>query len=1253
MSILVSKIQDAFHQIFFTWMTPLVRYGRQHPLEIADMPALPHRIQPQNVVEEFHTLPLSSTWKFLFAINRAVKGDAVKMIYLAAGMIVLQVSGPILIRALLNGLSAALSGEMDALAAVGIAVVLSLVKIGHGITIQHYFFSALMTQQQIIYGINLRIYLRSLQLTRLDRQTRPVGDIINYLGTDTNAISMITWAMIDLCYSALLILAVFIALFWFLGVSALAALVVLVVISPVARALARRFVKLDDELMKHRDKRVSIVSQIITGIRIVKFFTWEKLIRAEVSDHRERELKSRRDLAITESISVLLYLSSSTLASLAAFSCYIYLGNALLPGTIFASIALFMILDQPFGNLTEYISNIAAAKVSAERIIEFIRTGRVAERPKKVSQKLHPIGIELSEFSARYEDSSENALTNITLKVASGGSLAIVGPVGAGKSSLLLALLREIPQISGTLKFTGLSDEEVPNTGWVPQEPFIRSATVRENIVFGGDEDGVNEALVATALDEDIRSFPAGLATEIGEQGVNLSGGQKQRISLARVILTRPGIVFLDDPLSAVDVATEKLLVERLIFGVWRGITRIIVTHRLEHLRRFDQVVFLDHGRIVALDTFDNLLASNVRFAEFYREHEKSSHLTQKPAKAAASHAVVVGSDLSADEEAVQFIGKEDREIGAVGSQVYFQYLKAMAGPEGWRRMVILLLLFGTSFAAAGIPIVQNLWLSIWTNRQPGDSFFTKWMYGFIGSDTHNLKIYAFLGGVVLIFLVVKNLMWALRSVAAGRALHDRAFHAVLLARVRFFDSNPVGRILNRLSQDVDAVERELPMSFNQMIGAFISTVGSLAVLIIALPPVLLFLGPVFWAYYRLQKDFRESGREVKRLRSISRSPRFAHFKETLEGLTVIRALHRQALFMDKYYKTLGDDARSFYGMISLNRWFSIRVPLLGGIISCVVAIGLIFAVKTGMVQTGTAGMVLIYSLGLWEGLNWCIRAFSEAESRMISVERLKDYGDIKPEASTRSPVGLVDTTNWPVAGSVVFENVVARYVDHLPDVLKGVSFTIPAGQRVGFIGRTGAGKSTIFQLLYRFIDVRSGRILIDGLDIAQIDLATLRRSIAIIPQDPTLFMGTLRSNVDRFNRYSDEELWQALERVQMAGHVRAQEKGLGTEVHENGHNFSQGQRQLLCLARALLVQAKIIVMDEVTASVDVATDAVIQQTIMVECKDQTVLIIAHRLGTVANCHFVIELSHGLVVSQRAPRDIGLASRNLHAVLID
>jgi ABC-type multidrug transport system fused ATPase/permease subunit len=507
----------------------------------------------------------------------------------------------------------------------------------------------------------------------------------------------------------------------------------------------------------------------------------------------------------------------------------------------------------------------------------------------------------------------------------------------------------------------------------------------------------------------------------------------------------------------------------------------------------------------------------------------------------------------------------------------------------------------------------------------------------FVGSDLHGVAVYGSLGLVVLAAVLLQHLLWMFRAIAAGKHLHDSALRGVIGTTLRFFDATPVGRILNRLSRDVDACEGELVWSVQAAVRTALDTFTALCVLTAVLPMVLFAAIPMLFLYFRLQADYRASSREAQRLTSIATSPRFAHFKESLQGLGVIRAFGRQENFAAQYDQLLTNYQRMFHALVSFNRWFSIRIPLLAAMISSVVTVGIVLLGRGGVIMAGTAGLALMYSLRFWESLNWTVRSFSQAEAKMTSVERLNSFAGLPPEVDVLVQPPLDPEVPWPTHGELRFEDVTARYDSHLPDVLKSVSFHIPAGSKTGFVGRTGAGKSTVFQVLYRFIQPRAGRVLIDGVDTRRVPLDRLRRAVAIIPQDPTLFRGSLRSNLDRFSQHTDDAVWKALQRTRLAPFVTSLPGDLMAEVKENGHNFSQGQRQLLCLARALLLDAKLIVMDEATASVDVETDGLIQQTIREQCADKTVLIIAHRLETVADCDVVIEIADGCVARMHRP----------------
>jgi ABC-type multidrug transport system fused ATPase/permease subunit len=475
----------------------------------------------------------------------------------------------------------------------------------------------------------------------------------------------------------------------------------------------------------------------------------------------------------------------------------------------------------------------------------------------------------------------------------------------------------------------------------------------------------------------------------------------------------------------------------------------------------------------------------------------------------------------------------------------------------------------------------------------------------------------------------LQNLLWAMGAVHAGGVISLKALQGALHTTISFFDTTPVGRIINRFSSDVDTIERDMAWAFKDMVYLGLYTLSIMLTTIIVVPFMLLIMPLIIWAYIELQKSYRASSREAKRLTSICRSPRFALFKESLEGLITLRAYHKLDYARERFVWALTQYQQVFHGMILVNRWFSSRVPLLSSLVVLGTGVGVLLLARWQKVSVGAAGLALIYARAFSGAMNEAVRAFSEAEARLTSVERLDHYSML-PAEEQQEEMGYRD---WAVErGQIEFERVSMRYAPHLPLALNQVSFELPAGASVGIFGTTGSGKSTLFQVLFRFFALEEGRILIDGMDIRKIPLRGLRSQIAIIPQDPTLFMGTLRDNLDRFHQYEDAELWQVLERVHLAAYIKSLPLALMTPVSECGRNFSQGQRQLLCFARALLVKARIIALDEATASVDAVTSRNIQTILQREGQGKTILIIAHRLETLADCDVLIQMDKARVI---------------------
>lgn len=1215
-----------FNHFFFRETVPLIEKSKTAHVVEADMLPLPKRLNPREISFPEDGLNWKSGRHLLLSILKISKSEVSigYSWYLASSLFSL--STPWLVNQFISRINSGVVQD-NLWSTLGIGALLGFCGMASGLCLQHYFYRALGAYQVVNSILNKRIFEHSLRLTIKSRQNNQIGDIVNHMSTDSESAADFTFVFGDLASNVFMIIGIVIMLFHFLGKSAIAALLVLLLLAPLTKYIAKKFSKLDEDMMAFRDKRVTMMTQALNAIRVVKYFAWEKSVEKEVMEVRNLELNSRKRLARSEVLSGMAYMAVSTIVLFVALATHAWRGEKLDAALIFTCVSLFGLLEGPFGELSHLLSRLTNGYVGAGRIINFLKQEVLPENQNNVDDEVHTIGIKLTSVDAHYDILQHPTLKSISLDIKPGESVAIVGGVGSGKSSLLLSVLGELKMSKGDISFTGIKEGKKPKLAYLPQEAYIVNATLLENILFGQKFDSaeIRKAVHHSVLEKDLKSWTSGLRTEIGEKGVNLSGGQKQRVGLARAYMQKPQAVLLDDPLSAVDGATEDLLCNRLIFGAWKDLTRIVATHRLEHLNRFDQIVFLENGVITACGKLEKLLLKSKAFNDFYAEHAKSRSEDQSDV-AAPIPAEIITADLTFDqvhlpnpmeEEVARITEDEDREVGAVKSSIYFDYLKSLGGKNTKTNAFILTALVIGALAVALAPLLQKWWLAYFSTHS------NDW------TAIEGVAVYGIIGITVLLLSLSNSLFWLNRGMKAGKAMHDDMLVSVLRAPVRFFDSTPVGRIIQRFSRDVESVDVYLQWSFVSIVNSLLQVGVSLFLILGLMPLMIVVVVPVMWVYYLVQRNYRRPAREAKRFDSIARSPRYAHFKETLQGLTVIRSYGKENWFMESFYDKLAESHRMFYSHYMLNRWFSSRIPIVGGFISMTTAMGVALSAYYGYMNAGTAGLVTLYSLSFWGYLNWGVRVFADIESRMTSIERLKFFANLPAEEAVVKAEEKVPS-NWPTNGEVVVRDVKVRYAPHLPLVLKGISCHIQAGTKVGIMGRTGSGKSTFFQTLFRFIELDSGSILIDGIDIAGVPLNRLRRSMAIIPQDPTLFMGTIRSNLDRYNEYTDEDVIRSLKQAEMWTFISSLPKGLQTELTEGGTNLSQGQRQLLCMARALLMRAKIIVMDEATASVDVQTDALLQKVIRHELNGITLIIIAHRLGTIKDCDQIIEIQDGL-----------------------
>jgi ABC-type multidrug transport system fused ATPase/permease subunit len=1233
---------NIFSRIFFSWMTPLMQQGYKRPITDKDIWKLDSWDETETLYSRFQKcwndeLRKPKPW-LLRALHSSLWGRFWLGGFFKIGNDASQFVGPLILNLLLESMQNGDPSWNGYIYAFSIFAGVSL-----GVLAEAQYFQNVMR-----VGFRLRstliaaVFRKSLRLTNDSRRKFASGRITNLISTDAESLQQVCQQLHSLWSAPFRIVISMVLLYAQLGPAALVGALMLVLLFPVQTVIISKMQKLTKEGLQRTDKRISLMNEVLAAMDTVKCYAWEQSFQSKVQDIRDDELSWFRRAQLLAALNSFILNSIPVIVTVVSFGVYSLLGGDLTPAKAFTSLSLFAVLRFPLFMLPNLITQVVNCKVSLKRLEDLLLAEERLLLPNPpIDPELPAISIKNGYFS--WESQAERpTLSNVNLDVPVGSLVAIVGSTGEGKTSLISAMLGEIPPVSG-------SDTSVVLRGsvaYVPQVSWIFNATVRDNILFGSPFQAprYEKAIDVTSLRHDLDLLPGGDLTEIGERGVNISGGQKQRVSMARAVYSDSDVYIFDDPLSALDAHVGRQVFDKCIKEELQHKTRVLVTNQLHFLPYVDKILLIHDGVIKEEGTFDELSNSGELFKKLMEnagkmeeqvEEKQDESKSQDVAKQTENGDIVIvdgGSKKSQDDSNKTKPGKsvlikqEERETGVVSGKVLSRYKNALGG------MWVVSILFFCYALTEVLRISSSTWLSIWTDQGS---------LKIHGAGYYNL-IYGILSfGQVLVTL--SNSYWLIiSSLRAAKRLHDAMLRSILRAPMVFFHTNPLGRIINRFSKDLGDIDRNVAVFVN-MFMAQISQLLSTFVLIGFVSTMSLWaIMPLLILFYAAYLYYQATSREVKRLDSITRSPVYAQFSEALNGLSTIRAYKAYDRMANINGRSMDNNIRFTLVNMSSNRWLAIRLETLGGIMIWFTATFAVMQNQRAENQkafASTMGLLLTYTLNITNLLTAVLRLASLAENSLNAVERVGTYIELPSEAPPviedhRPPPG------WPSSGVIKFEDVVLRYRPELPPVLHGISFIINGSEKVGIVGRTGAGKSSMLNALFRIVELERGRILIDDCDTSKFGIWDLRKVLGIIPQAPVLFSGSVRFNLDPFNEHNDADLWEALERAHLKDVIRRNALGLDAEVSEAGENFSVGQRQLLSLARALLRRAKILVLDEATAAVDVRTDALIQKTIREEFKSCTMLIIAHRLNTVIDCDRLLILSAGQVLEFDSPENL-------------
>ncbi|XP_067006599.2 ATP-binding cassette subfamily C member 4 [Anabrus simplex] len=1067
-----------------------------------------------------------------------------------------------------------------------------------------------------LVGMRIRVacsslmYRKALRLSPQVLAQNTTGKVMNIMSNDMGRFDEPLLHLFAVWSLPIKLISSLFLLYWIIGISFISGvLLLLLLIFAVQAYLAELIKKLRQQCAMKSDERIRLMNEVINGIQLIKMYAWEKPFTSFINAVRMQEIEKIKwytytafffttMLSLTERASLFVTLVTYTLLGYSftvyqvyTVSRFIYLINYCLTVTY-----------------SSMVRTLAEADVAIARIQEFLLQDERVTVPRFC---ITNDGVLIEKGKAEWS-SGVACLSDINLKVPRGHLCVITGPVGSGKSSLLHVMMGELPLTEGSASVSG-------RLSYSSQKPWVFNGTVLDNILFGlpFSADRYRQVINACALHEDIEGFPYGDRTLVGERGIALSGGQQARISLARAVYRDADVYLLDDPLSAVDSHVGKHLFEECIKMFLRDKTRVLVTHQVQYLQGSDKIVLLNNGFIEAQGSFEEIAHTGNYMKMFQRQNKPERHTaksllqTNSKSNIGTTHKQ---QDLPTD--------------GTAHISCYWQYITAGNGFFFLLLVVFILLLCQISYSG------MDYWLMYWTKVEEerksttdGPSIISSTQPEIFDVMTC-LYIY---GGIVAVTIglnISRTTIFFKMCMKASIKLHSQMLSAVLSTTMGFFHLNSVGRILNRFSKDMGVIDEKIAFGTFLTITTYMQLLAVLIMVLLvdfwlSIPAIV--VGGLFCL---MTPVYIATARNLKRLEGTARSPLYSHLSDSMQGLITIRVSELQQKMSFEFDQHQNSHTSSFALLSICNRAFGLWLDC---ICNCFIAAVVFIPLVLGGRGTAEIALTITQVLLLTGTLQSGILQATETISYMASVERVLEYTKLEPENALTSGESK-PPYEWPMNGSISFEGVSLWYNNNSPPVLKDVSFVIQAKQKIGIIGHTGVGKSSLIAALFRLAHVK-GSITIDNVNTSCISLHDLRRNISIIPQQPVLFSASLRYNLDPFNNFSDEELWAAIEEVELKDAISA----LDQPLSEGGGNLSVGQRQLVCLARAILKSSKILVLDEATANLDPETDVLIQATIRKKFSNCTVLTVAHRLNSIIDSDMVLAMDAGKVIEYDHP----------------